>query len=688
MRERSPITFLDNRQFSSATLLSGLDEQHRQMVSINEQLSLKRPEVEVAINVRGPIKLIPLGDTHLFSRFTNLDAVKSTLGMLEEENSFGFVTGDFIEGVCSHISEHPGSVELAFGEQIVAAAELLRPYFYSNKLLCAVDGYFGHEGWAKMYSGISAVEMTSRLMPKVDLKEPRNSDKWKYLPVLMQGGLLKLKLSNGRNYVVKIMHDPNSGGSDNINRQGGLKTQFLNEDDDLFLEKDVHADLYIAGHQHHRAVVSKEVYYDRMTRKEKSVAFVQIGTAKGIDKDNQDPFLVAQGKGPTIGPGPSIIVHQIKGGGNKDSEVTKEWVNYGYENAGDIYDVAKSLHRVEDQLNGIERQKLTQELLGKIIDRVEKPIAEFNYKGSGRSPKEKEGRAPLFEDLRWEIGNLKDFPILVYLLANARYGSSSHEGAIYKNTFADILDQSVKNPFKYVLAMRHFIDEGVARQFDRREILHNMANDLGPTNEQKSLLGFMLSSTLLKGGWQRDVIEYTRHFDHEKGKWKSEKDVDEGFLPGDELYYRSKIKGVPLYVNESIMYLNLGKVNYSFFLLDRLGRSGSEFNLVQGLVQTRKKEHVTTDITTGGHMPLAGFSVYPPRPRIYLANGGFSNWDSGGKGNDKRVATGGQAVILFSDKKLVIPASSFPEAADIFNALMIDKGLTEEEKGKLGNRRK
>ena len=179
-----------------------------------------------------------------------------------------------------------------------------------------------------------------------------------------------------------------------------------------------------------------------------------------------------------------------------------------------------------------------------------------------------------------------------------------------------------------------------------------------------------------------------RYFDHEDGKWKTETDVDEGFLPGDELYYRSKIKGAPLYVNEAIMYLNLGKVDYSFFLLDRLGRSGSEFNLVQGLVQTRKKEHVTTDITAGGHMPLAGYSVYPPRSRIYVAPGGFSNWDSGGKGNDKRVATGGQAVILFSDKKLIIPASNFPEAADIFNALMIDKGLTQEEKDKLDHKTK
>ena len=687
-RKRPEITFLNERDFSSRDLLEGLDTQHQQLISVNEQLTLMRPEVEVAINTHGPIRLVPLGDTHLFSRYTDLDAVRRTLQMLEEDNSYGFITGDFIEGVCPSISDHPGSVELEFGKQIVAAAEILRPYFYSHKLLCAVDGYFGHEGWAKRNSGISAVEMMSRLMPMVDLKNPMDSDRWRYLPVLTQGGLLKLRLSNRRTYTIKIFHDPNSGGSDNINRQGGLKTQFLNEDDDLFLEEGDHPDMYIAGHRHHRAVVSKEVYYDRMTRKEKSVVFVQIGTAKGIEKDNQDPFLVAQGKGPSIGPGPNIILHQAGGGANGSAEVTKELITYGYENAEDMYDIASILHKVGDQFNVAERQKLTSELIGKIVDRVKKPVVEFDLRNSGRSPKEKPGRAPLFDDLKWEISNLKNFPVLVFLLANARYGSSSHEGPPYKDTFSDVLKQATENPFEYVLIMRHFIDKGVARRFDRRDILGAMANDLGPVNERKGLLGIMMSATLLDDGWQKDVMEFNRYFDRSERKWKSDKDVDEGFRPGDELYYRSAVKGTPLYVNESLLHLNLGKIDYSFFLLDRLGRSGSEFNLVQGLVQSRKKEHVTADVTAGGHMPLAGFSIYPPKPRVYLANGGFSNWDSGGKGNDKRVATGGQAVILFSDKKLVIPASNFSEATDIFNALMIDRGLSIEEKKKLNHKKK
>ena len=98
--EKPGITFLNERGFSSRELLEGLDTQHQQLISVNEQLTLMQPEVEVAINTRGPIRLVPLGDTHLFSRYTDLEAVRQTLHLLDEENTFGFITGDFIEGVC------------------------------------------------------------------------------------------------------------------------------------------------------------------------------------------------------------------------------------------------------------------------------------------------------------------------------------------------------------------------------------------------------------------------------------------------------------------------------------------------------------------------------------------------------------------------------------------------------------
>ena len=681
------------RQFSSKDLLDTLDSQHKWMVSANEKLTLAKPTVDKVINVDGPFKLVLVGDTHLFSTYSSEEAVKRTLKMLDEENAFGIVTGDFIEGMNPHIPDHPGSIELDFGKQIVAASKILLPYFYSGKLLAMSEGYFGHEGWLKKNGGASAVELMARLMPKMDSKNPMDTDKWTYPSVLLQGGLLKLKLKNGRDYIIKVFHDPGSGGSDSVNRQGSLKSQFLNEDDDLFLEDGVHADMYIAGHLHHRGVVSKEVFFDRMARKEKSVVFVQIGASKGIELNSLDPFLTAQGKGPSIGPGPAIIVHQTRGNANGSAEVTKEWVDYGYDKAREMYDVAQTLHKAEDRLNTVARQNLTNELLEKIIDRSKKPVTTFNIRNSGRSPKEKPGRAPLFDDMSWQISNVKDFPVLVYLLQNARYGSSSHDGSPYKGVYSEILKEAAENPFKYVLVMRHFIDKGVASNIDRRAILNSMANDLGAVSSANRLLGIMLSSTLLDHAWQKDVVQYKQYYDRIDRKWKSNKNVDPGFQPGDELYYKSAVKktadkDTPLYVNESLLRLQVGKADYSFFLLDKLGRSGSEFNMVQGLVQTRKKEHVTADVTTGGHMPLAGFSVYPPRPRIYMAPGSFSNWDAGGKGNDKRVAVGGQAVVLFSDKKFIIPTSNVSEAGDIFNALMLDKGLTDDEKRKLAKRTK
>ncbi|HJY98568.1 MAG TPA: hypothetical protein VJ227_02530, partial [Patescibacteria group bacterium] len=458
-REGPPITFLDKRKFSSSTLWNDIELHHQKGIEINKQLSLipKNNEINIRINTSGPILLVPIGDTHLFSRYTSSEAVQRTFDMLDRDNSFGFVTGDFIEGMHPHIGDHIGSVELQLKEQLIAAADKLRPYFYANKLFCTVDGFFGHEGWSQKLAGMSAVEAMSWIMPKPDLKDPLNAEKWKYLPVLGQGGLIRLHLVNGREYVIKLFHDPNSGGSDNVNRHGGLKKQFMDTDDDPSLDG-VKIDMVIAGHQHHRAVVSKEVFYDRMHKKERSVTFVSIGTAKGTDVDNPDPFLRAQSKGPTLGPGPGIIINQLRGSGtNGSAEVTKENVIYGYENTDTLFGAKKIQHEVQDQLNVIERQKLTGELIGKITDRVKKPVAKFNY-SSDRATSEKAGRAPLFGELKWEVEGLRDFPIMVYLLADARYGSTSHDNPVYKERYSEILKQITENPYEFGIVGRHFVD--------------------------------------------------------------------------------------------------------------------------------------------------------------------------------------------------------------------------------------
>lgn len=689
MTEREPkSTVLNPLEFSSATRLSHYAEFHNTAIQVNRELSLMQQTVDRQINVDGPIQLVPIGDTHLFSTYTEIDAVKKTLELLEKDNAFGFVTGDFIEAQHPFISEHTGSVLLNTGKQIVAASDYLLPYFYAGKILCTVNGYFGHDGsWSLKYGGIPAVEFMSRIMPMPDMNDPRNPDKWKYLPVLEQGGLLRLYLKgNRRPYVVRLFHDPSGGGSDNINRSGSLKRQFMDESDNYSMNG-VQVDMYVAGHQHHRGTVAKEMYIDRMDRKEKSVVFVQIGTAKGIKDENKDPFLTGQGKGPSIGPGPVIFVSQAKVPNNEDIESTKEIVAWGYENTEIIEGMANMLHSTKDQLNTIERQHLTSELIEKVSKRVKKPTVEFDSYGSGRDTMGKPGKAPLFNEVRWRIKGYKDYPLLVYSLANARYGSSSRENPIYKRKYDEILEQTIKNPFRYIIAGRAFIDDNVSKRADREEILGDMIADLGPINDQQSLLGFMMSKPFLEDGWQKDVSWTENVWNRQKRKYDKIKHVSEHFLPGDRMYYDSALKGVPLFGNDSFIRIEIDGTPYYIQAFDKLGNSGSEFYLGRGLVQSRRKGHTDPDVVTGGHMQLAGSLIYPPKPIVYLPTGHLSAYIGGGtKGNKRNVVTGGQAFIIFPKRKLVLPEANYYEATDNFNALFLNMGLTDQEKKKLNTR--
>lgn len=687
--ENSPTTNLNPLKFSSQDRIKHFEEFHRSGVLINKELSLMQQVVSHKINIDGDFRLVPIGDTHIGSRFMSLDAMKKMLEPLEKDDTFGFVTGDFIEATNPGIPEHAGSVFVDTGKQIVLAADYLAPYFYAGKLLCTVNGFFGHDGsWSLKWGGISAVEAMSRQMPLPDLQDPTNRDKWKYLPVLEQGGLLKLQLKNGREYVIRLFHNPSSGGSDNINRSGALKNQFMDESANYMLDG-VQVDMYVAGHQHHRGSIAKEMYVDRRDGKEKSVVFVQIGSAKGVDGDNNDSFLVAQGKGPSIGPGPVIRINQSRGSGNGDTESTKELVAWGYENDKILGGAADLLHSVRDRLNVIERQNLTQELLGKISSRVKKPKAEFDINHSGRNTRDKQGKSPLFNDVKWNINGVKDFPILVNVLANFRYGSTGRDAPLYKKKFDEILKQTAENPFRYIIIGRESIDKGVPRRIDRENILAEMANDFGPINEQKSVLGIMASETILDDGWKKDVVETEHVWNRHKQGYDVIKTVSESFYPSDYFYYESALRGVPFYENDKFITINLDGIPYTFQMFSKLGNSGSEFYLGQGLVQSVRKEHTDPDVAAGGHMQVAGALVYPPKLRVFLPTGHFSPYIGGGsKGNKRDVVVGGQAAVIFPKRKFVWPAANYYEATDNFNALLFDVGLTDKEKRDISRRTK
>jgi hypothetical protein len=655
------ITFQTRRDVSPETILTEVKKAEEQNAKVSALLRTVEGKIELKINFDGPIRLLPISDMHLFAPETDNQKVDEILNKLDEENTYGIMCGDFIEGVHVHISEHTGKIHYTFGEQLEIAQKRIEPYVKKGKILCMVGWYDGHEGWAEKQATIEALRVLSN-----GLIQPDGSK----IQSLFNGGRLEIKLSNGQDFILKLFHDAGGGGSDNINPLGSQRNAAW---DSSKLNSPDRIDGVIAGHQHHRAGTSKELTYDKLTGEEKSEVFLALGTTKGNDAEHADRYLISQGKGPTLPPGGSIVLNQIK----NEKDIDRFWPTYGYDKGQIIYDAAKVW-------DNTEKQGVTKELLTMVEQREGAPKAEFDRRNSRTRTVEDNTKAPFFETFRWKIrdGNL---PVLVYLLANARYGSES--GKRDRAKLLEVYNQVVNDPFKYVLAMRHFVDNNVAKAFDRRNILDAVVNDLKGVREVNSLLGFMLSSTLRTDQWTKDVTRTVKDsFDRRKKEWNTHKEVNEGFIPGNYLYKKSAIAGTPLYGNDSLMILSFKNAEYVFQLLDHLSWSGSEFDMFRGLVQSQRKSRLQLDVVTGGHMPGAGVMTTPNG--VAISTGWYSDYDSRGKANIKRAPLGGQGVILFPDKKMVIPAATFLEATDLHTALILNAGLTPEEKTKLSEKTK
>jgi hypothetical protein len=655
-RDRPKIKFIGDPEPRTEIILQEVRKAEEQNMIVDEMLRGVRGSIELKVNFDGPIRLLPIADTHLFTPETDNSKIDEILSKLDEENTYGIICGDFIEGVHVHIPDQFGKARYTLDNQIFLAREKIRRYVENGKILALVGWFDGHEGWAEKMATISAIKFM-----KDGLIQPDGSK----LQAIYNGGTLKINLSNGDVFILKAFHDAGGGGSDEINPLGSQRRAAWSEK----VNSPNMVDGVVAGHQHHRAAAAKELTYNKLTGKEVSQVLLALGTTKGNDEKHADRFLVAQAKGPTLPPGGSIILNQRGVDNDRGDHI---WATYGYDKGGVLYNAAKIL-------DVTEKQKITKEVLEKVVSRQGKPKAEFDRRNSRTRTKEDKSKTPLFETFRWKIkdGNL---PIMVYLLANTRYGSSSGERDRAK--LLEIYDQVASDPFKYVLAMRHFVDDGVAKDFDRESVLSNVANDLKKVHEANSLLGFMLSNSLRADRWIKEVVETTHYWDRHERKWKADKDVRDGIYPGDYFYRDSVIAKTPIYLNDSLMLLNLnGKMEYVFQIEDHLSWSGSEFDMFRGLVQTERKGRLAIDVVTGGHMPGAGVMTTPDG--VFVPTGWFSDYDSRGRPNIKRAPLGGQAVILFPDSKMVIPASTFVEATDVHAALMLDAGLTVEEKNSL-----
>jgi predicted phosphodiesterase len=635
--ERQQVVF-ENKGPKNSSPLEILDEIQKLQGNIEHLRGrLLQPTSEVVVNIKsdGPIRIIPISDTHLFSVLTDYDSVKDVFASLNDKNTYAVLCGDFLEFAHPGISSHIGEVMLPAGDQIRLARKILSPYVRSGQLLCMVGVYKGHDGnWSDKLATINAMTLIAD-----GLLHPDGSQ----LQILINGGDLVVKLSNNEQFRLNLFHDPGGGGSDYVNQVGALRNQGWKRP----INGPDKCDVVIGGHRHHRAGVSKERVRNRITGDTETVVYMALGAHKAVEKDRYDSFLTEQGKEESKKPGAGIVL-------NFSRDEHRIWTTFGYSKLDKLYDAAKYWDTAEK--NGV-----TSELVEKILSRNPVPEAKFERMESRTRTNDVDPEAvPLYEYFKWKITN-KTLPLAIYFLGNNRYGSTSGERDRQKTrTLVDIV---AKNPLSYLLGMRHLVANEAAKSFDRRAILQALADDLRPVYDDKSILGVELSSSLRNDAWRKDL--------------KKEGEVEEGFLPGD-YFYKNLLPGVPIFLNESIMSIVLNNSEYLFLMMDKLQNSGSVFDMFRGLVQSHRKTQLDLDVVVGGHMPGSGF--FQTEKSVYIAPGWLSDYDSDGKGNQRRVTDGGQAVILLPNEKAVFPASSMIEAQDIHTALTLQVGLTNREK--------
>ncbi|QQG41867.1 MAG: hypothetical protein HYV90_00950 [Candidatus Woesebacteria bacterium] len=661
MKEKMPeikLRFVDKDRPAFDKIQIKLDTVHQLKQEIEEDMTLLQEKVELSVGFNEPVRIIPISDTHLFAVQTDKSKVNELLAKLEEPHTYGIIMGDFIEGANPGIPDHINNVEIGFSNQIKAAKKIIEPYVKTGKIICMVGTFDGHEGWGDRYLGIDVVQLIADGFTQPDGTE---------LKVLYNGGRLIIHLNNGVTYTQLVYHAPGGGGSDEVNPLGAQRNRLWE-----YVSHRGDVDGAGGGHWHHRAGVSKEMVFDLKEGREKGHLLFANGTTKGNDPNRPDTYLSKMAKGPTLTPGVQLILNQPerKKGDGKNGEYA--WLSYGFNKGEILYEAAKLLDKTE-------KLQKTGELIEEIIDRSRKPKAEFDRKSSRTKIKDNQFDTPMFENFKWKFEDSGSIPRMVFLLAGARYSSTSFEKRDKEKLF-EIIKQIEGNPFEYGLVMRHFIDPDVAKMYSRDYVLDRMINDLSPIVNKDRLLGFMMSSSLLDDRWKKDVLGNVIKIKDSRGKVRFERERKTRLYPGTYIY-RAFSKKVPLYLNQSLMYLDFGKASYEFLLMDHLASSGSEFDPFRGLVQARRKALLRSDVVAGGHMLGGGFMTTPDAD--YVAPGWFSEYDSGGKSNKKRAPLGGQAVILFPDQKLVIPTSTFLESVDTHEALILLKGLRKEEKEKI-----
>lgn len=600
------------------------------------------------------VVLYEVGDLHGGSFAADHKAMLALRDLILAGRNTGIVLlGDEIEGLkAQYLNTNTARTPIDAHMQIdFLRNSFLEPLAKEKRILAMVSGYWGHPGW---------IEDGTTINPWILMTQGLD------IPILINGGFLKIKFSNGHEHVKQVFHYPRDKSQ--FDAVYGLRNVAFSQS-----EGGSRANGYSKGHDH-VAMIAKENYPEASI----TPYYISSGSLKGSNPElPRDRFGIKLGAplADTIGQGVVIMPRRV----GKNYERAYPFISFKH---GGVLDPSSDL------FNRAEQQGITKELLEKIYKKAPKPEIKFVESQSKETrkpfdempenPKPENGvvykrgdLAPQYDRLVYNVKS--QLPVTIHFVANTRLGSSYDGYDALKYFLSHYVTDS---PYALTVFLRNMLDEDAVKKDDRDNAVKKYINLIKLNGDQT--LGFMLDENLRKDGWKKDkkedgeVVSHGRPLATEISKQTKARII----------HHMSRIK-VAVGPGNAIE----NKPTYSGVFVDKLFRHGSYSRALYGprriydLYIAEKPGYVA-----GGHMPNSGTGAFFDRGNpetkypILVGTGWWAPYvDTAGQGNISPGAVAGQGITFMPgispEDYLAFPLSNPDEADYIPKELTLHVGL-------------
>lgn len=587
-------------------------------------------EAEVKFTEELP-KLVVLGsDYHLGSAYTNEQLIDEITGYVSETPGVGIIhLGDLIEGFNpAYVNTNVIGQTMPLHFQILDFKDrYIDPLADKGKLIAMVSAFSdSHELWLSRQTGLD---------PYAIFAYKTN------VPVVGNGGILKLKFTNGNEIAIRMLHNAKSGRE--TNPAGGVKRS----------DKQLtgYVDAVVAGHLH---TLGPAVLVNKDTKGD-LLAAIQLGAFKGLETGDSlpDPFMVQRTGGKLSGPpGSSALLYQLDG----------EWKLYPVAdlNLAKLLFEAATLRYLTDQ-SGKTPEVLREYETKNEPDRNTVIESRSTHKKSD----DKDAAASygaLFREIKTKM------PQLIFFIGGYRAGSKNAD----RESLKQIVDLVSATPHAHILLLRQMIDQGVEKQVNRQRTVENYIEVLRPAWSKGKVIAHLYDGILRYEDWKKPKVRSERGFEDPKG-----------FMAATHITEKTSI---PLVDNLGTVTLALrtngrnSGSTYTVRLFDRTAGRGSRENPSSALFSLESADGYNAeseqhDVLAGGDDVRAEWQTrFEPKDRYFqtaIAPGWNAHEHSkGGKGNRSPASREGLGVILLPDGRGVIPFSTVEEGTWLHQTML------------------